>query len=46
MVMVTTSVTILPGGPPISWLAAIIQAVKITKTGLRNSEGCTRRETQ
>jgi hypothetical protein len=41
MVMVTASDTVLPGGPPISVEAAIIQAVKMTKTGLRNSDGCT-----
>ena len=30
-----------PGGPPTSKLEAISHAVKITKHGFRNSEGCT-----
>ena len=31
----------LPGGPFRSWLAEISQALRITKNGLRNSEGWT-----
>ena len=41
MIAVSAKDQVLPGGPPISWLAAISQAATTTKPGLRNSDGCT-----